>query len=183
MLKATIVTTEEELIQIHQLNQRNLKTNVSAETQKQQGFVTWLYSMELLRKMHALSPGIIVKDEEQVIAYALTTLKESKEFHPDLETMFIHLQAVKYKGKPLGFYNFYCMGQICVVENYRGKGVVNMLYQKHREIYSSQYEFLLTEISTSNHRSMKAHEKIGFRTIYTYTDMMDEWNVVVWDWT
>jgi hypothetical protein len=56
------------------------------------------------------------------------------------------------------------------------------LYQKHKDIYSSQFDFILTEISTSNHRSLKAHEKIGFKTIYSHIDEMDEWNVVVWNW-
>jgi hypothetical protein len=183
MLSATLVTTEDELVQIHLLNQQNLKQNLDKETREQEGFVTWLYSLELLKRMHRLSPSIIVKDEDKVAAYALTTLEKSRSFHPDLETMFCNLELVRYKGLPLSSYRFYCMGQICVARQYRSKGIVRMLYQKHKEIYSHHYEFLLTEISTSNVRSLKAHEKTGFRTIYTYRDAVDEWNVVVWDWT
>lgn len=182
MLKATIVTTDDELLQIHQLNQRNLKVHLGKQTQKEEGFVTWLYSFDLLNKMDQLSPSVIVKNEGKVIAYALTTLKESQVFHPDLESMFQNLELVQYKNKPLSSYKFYCMGQICVAKEFRGKSVVWMLYQKHKEIYSSQYDFILTEISTSNYRSLKAHEKIGFQTIYTYRDSMDEWNVVIWNW-
>jgi hypothetical protein len=85
MLKATIVGSENELLQIHQLNQSNLKQNLNEKTQKSEGFVTWLYSLDLLKKMHRVSPSIIVKDGDKVVAYALTTLKESKAFHPDLE--------------------------------------------------------------------------------------------------
>lgn len=183
MLKATIITAEEELLQIHELNQRNFKSNVDLATQMEEGFVTWLYSLELLRQMHRLAPGIIVKDGDAVAGYALTTLKEAKVFHPDLKTMFQNLEPVKYKGKELSSYHFYCMGQICVAKEYRGNGIVNMLYQKHKEIYSLQYEFLLTEISTRNIRSLKAHKKIGFQTIYTYKDSNDEWDVVIWDWS
>jgi hypothetical protein len=51
-----------------------------------------------------------------------------------------------------------------------------------REVYSSRYEFLLTEISTTNKRSLKAHDKIGFQSIYKYNDVVDEWDVVIWDW-
>jgi len=182
MLKATIVTTNDELLQIHQLNQQNLKQNLDDETKEQQGFVTWLYPLDLLKKMHQLSPSVIVKEENDVIAYALTTLRESQIFHPDLKTMFHNLEPVQFKNQPLSFYKFYCMGQICIAQEYRGKGVCKMLYQKHKEIYGSQYDFILTEISTSNIRSLKAHDKIGFQTIYTYRDAMDEWNVVVWDW-
>jgi ribosomal protein S18 acetylase RimI-like enzyme len=182
MLKATVVTTEDELIQIHHLNQQNLKQNLNKETQAQEGFVTWLYSIELLQKMHSLSPSVIVKENGKVVAYALTTLKESKAFHPDLETMFRNLESVQYENQALYSYCFYCMGQICVAKEHRGKGIVNKLYQKHKEVYRKHYDFLLTEISTSNPRSLKAHERIGFQTIYTYRDSMDEWNVVVWNW-
>jgi len=182
MLIATVVTTADELLQIHKLNQQNLKQNLDEETRDQEGFVTWLYSIELLKKMHQLSPSVIVKDGGKVAAYALTTLKESRVFHADLETMFRNLETVRYKGKLLSSYRFYCMGQICVAKEYRSKGIVGMLYQKHKEVYSEHYDFLLTEISTNNVRSIKAHEKTGFQTIYTYSDAMDEWNVVVWDW-
>ena len=75
------------------------------------------------------------------------------------------------------------MGQVCIDKDYRGKGIFNILFQKHKEVYSNAYELLVTEISTKNYRSQKAHEKIGFTTIYTYSDALDEWNVVVWDWT
>lgn len=182
MLTAVTVISDDELTQIHQLNQQNLKSNLDPSARAREGFVTWLYSLDLLRKMHQLAPGIIVKEGETVAAYALTTLKASREFHPDLETMFRNLDQVLYKNKPLSSYHFYCMGQICVAREYRGKGLVNMLYQKHKQVYGSQFDFLLTEISVNNPRSLKAHKKIGFQTIYTYSDAMDEWEVVVWDW-
>jgi len=182
MLKANIVITEDELLQIHQLNHENLKQNLDREAIEKEGFVSWLYSLELLKKMHQLAPSVIIKDGVKVVAYALTTLKSSESFHADLETMFRNLETVHFKKKPLSTYKFYCMGQICVAKEYRGHGLVNMLYQKHKELYSDKFDFILTEISTSNARSLKAHEKTGFKTIYTYSDAMDEWNVVVWDW-
>lgn len=182
MLEATLVSTKEELHQIHRLNQQNLKQNLSVTEQNEEGFVSWLYPLKLLEEMHELAPSIIVKDDKKIVGYALTTVKEASVFHPDLEVMFRHLEPVLYKGKPIFSYHFYCMGQICVAKNARGKGLVSMLYQKHKEIYSPQFEFILTEISTNNIRSQKAHEKIGFAAIYKYADAIDEWNVVVWNW-
>lgn len=182
MTNLSVVQSEDELLQIHHLNQKNLKQNLDERTKKNEGFVTWLYSLELLKKMHQLAPSIIAKDEEKLVAYALTTLKQSAAFHPDLEKMFVNLETVQYQSKFLSDYRFYCMGQICVAKDYRGEGLVNKLYQKHKEVYGFQYDFILTEVSTSNYRSMKAHEKVGFQTIYTYTDSMDEWNVITWDW-
>lgn len=174
MLQATIVTTEKELIQIHQLNRENLKQNLSPEERQKEGFVTWLYSIELLQQMHALAPSVIVKDRDVLIGYALVALQETKSFHIDLQIMIDNLQSLLYNQKPLFSYNFYCMGQICIHKDYRGKEVFNMLYQKHKEMYSIKYDLVVTEISTSNFRSQKAHEKLGFKTIHTYRDKVDE---------
>src|SRR5688572_1737266 len=147
MLSALLVTSIEELKEIHELNQQNLKYNITEEEKNREGFVSWLYSEELLQQMHLLAPSVIVKDGSKLAGYALTTLKESRSFHPDLETMFHHLESVKYKNKLLVDHNFYCMGQICVAKEYRGKGIVDMLYQKHKDLYQNQFDFILTEIS------------------------------------
>jgi hypothetical protein len=182
MLMATVVTARDELLQIHDLNQQNLKQHLDTGEREKEGFVSWLYSVDLLQQMHELAPTVIIKDDNKVVGYALTTLKEASKFHPDLETMFKNLEALNFKDRSLFSYHFYCMGQICIAKDYRGKGMVDRLYQKHKEVYSHKYDFILTEISTRNPRSIKAHEKVGFRSIYKYEDVMDEWSVVIWDW-
>lgn len=182
MLTVNVVSTPEELEQIYQLNQENLKQNLTPEEKVTEGFVTWLYSPKLLQQMHSLAPSIIVKDNDKVVAYALATLKESSSFHADLKIMIDNINHLEYNNEKLSAYNYYCMGQICVNKDYRGKGLVKLLYTHHKEIYSGNYQLLLTEISTSNIRSIKAHANIGFKNIHTYRDQLDEWNVVVWDW-
>ena len=182
MLQATIVTTENELIQIHHLNQQNLRQNLPAEEKEKEGFVSWLYSMKLLKEMHDLAPSVIVKDNDSVVGYALVTLKEAAVFHNDLQIFIDNMRTLSYQDKPLFSYKFYCMGQVCIDKDYRGKGIFSMLFNKHKQVYSDKYDLLVTEISLSNIRSQKAHEKVGFVTIHTYHDEIDTWNVVVWDW-
>jgi GNAT superfamily N-acetyltransferase len=182
MLYATFVSTKKELEQIQNLNQQNLKHNLSEDEMLREGFVSWNYSLELLEKMHRLAPSIIVKDNDEVVGYALVTLKEARSFHDDFEKMIINLQPVIYEGKALISYHFYLMGQVCIHKNYRGKGVFPLLYQQHKISYSKEYELLVTEISTKNQRSLKAHEKIGFKNIFTHREGVDEWHVVAWNW-
>jgi ribosomal protein S18 acetylase RimI-like enzyme len=74
------------------------------------------------------------------------------------------------------------MGQICVDKDYRGQGLFDMLYRHDRELYSNSYDFMVTEISVSNSRSLRAHQRVGFQTINVYRDEIDEWEVVLWDW-
>ena len=182
MLSITTVTSVDELEQIHQLNRQSLRQNLSPEEKEKEGFVTWLYSLELLRQMHELAPSIIAKDDDRVIGYALVTPVEAGPFHRDLQVMIKNLQTLEYKNKPLSNYTWYVMGQVCISKDYRGKNIFAMLFDEHRNIYHTKYDLLITEISTSNLRSQRAHEKVGFKTIHTYHDELDEWNVVVWDW-
>jgi len=182
MLQATIVTTREEIEQIHRLNILNYRKNVTPEERDKEGFVSWEYPIALLQQLQDIAPHVIVKDGENVVAYALVATKEAGLFHKDLQTMFDHLADLTYKNKSLGDYNFYCMGQVCIDKAYRGQGVFGMLYQHHKQLYQDKFDMLITEISPSNPRSQRAHEKVGFKTIYNYKDAMDEWNVVVWNW-
>jgi L-amino acid N-acyltransferase YncA len=73
------------------------------------------------------------------------------------------------------------MGQICVAKNYRGKGVFDSLYEKHKELYGSSYDLCVPSVSTRNTRSMSAHERVGFETVLTFRDQTDEWNILVWN--
>ena len=179
---ATIVTTADELLQIHLLNKANYRQNISAEEKEKEGFVSWPYPVHLLERTQALAPHVILKEGDKVAGYALVLLKEAAPFHNDLEGMFHNLAALTYHGRPLADYNYYVMGQVCIDKPWRGKGAFNMLYQHHKKLYSNSFDMVITEISVSNIRSQRAHEKAGFKTIYSYTDAADEWNVVAWDW-
>jgi len=181
-MNATIVTSIEELEQIIVLQKKNLKQNITAEEKSTEGFVTMEFSLPMLQELHSLAPDIIIKDGDQVVAYAIVLLQEGRKAYPALEPMFRHFEKLKWKGKPLYDYKFYAMGQICIDKAYRGKGLFNKLYDKHREIYKDQYDFIITEVSTGNARSLNAHERVGFKIIDTFRDEKDEWAVVIWDW-
>ena len=74
------------------------------------------------------------------------------------------------------------MGQICVDEPWRGRGVFDALYQGHREHLRGAYELVVTEVAVRNPRSLRAHQRVGFREIERYRDATDEWVVLGWDW-
>jgi ribosomal protein S18 acetylase RimI-like enzyme len=182
MLQPTLVSDKEELQQILLLQQENLLTNVSEEERKAQGFVTMHHDLTILEQMHRLSPSVIIKDNDKVVAYALTMLRESRQLMPGLKAMFNLLDDLHWEGNLLSDHRFYVMGQICVAKEYRGKDLVNELYQHHKKVYQSQFDLFITEISTRNHRSIRVHEKVGFKTIHTHRDHLDEWVIVGWDW-
>jgi len=182
MLTLTTVATNEELQQILSLQQRNLIQNIDEVEMQTQGFVTLTHTEEVLQQMHNLAPSVIAKENGEVVGYALVMLRECRELFPPLEPMFKNFDKLEYMNRPLNEYRFYVMGQVCIDKQYRRTGLFDSLYKKHKEIYSSQFDFIMTEVSTRNHRSLRAHERVGFETLDTYHDELDEWAVVLWNW-
>jgi Acetyltransferase (GNAT) family len=183
MLYPTLVSTTEELQQMLQLQQENLLENIDDTEMQSQGFVTLRHDLSTLQQMHRLSPSVIIKDDNRVVGYALTMLQECRQLIPDLEPMFASFDKLSWENKPLTSFRFYVMGQVCIAKRYRGQGLFELLYGHHKKVYQPQFELFVTEISTRNLRSLRAHEKMGFKTIYTHKDSLDDWAVVAWDWS
>lgn len=182
MIHSTLVNTIDELRQILDLQQQNLPKNISEAELRSQGFVTFEHSLKILEQFHQLAPSIIVKDDEKVVAYALTVVNEARDIFPPMESMFRLLETLQWKNKPFHHFRYYEMGQVCIAKDYRSKGIFEMLYQQHKKSYSEKYDLLVTKVSTKNHRSLKAHQKVGFETVIIEKDTLDEWAVVAWDW-
>ena len=112
MLVATTVTTNAELDQVLDLQQKYLVTNIDKEEMQNQGFVTVQHTPELLQQMHSLAPSIIIKNGDEVVAYALVMLNECRHLVPALVPMFntfehLEYQRLQHQGKPLMEYSFY----------------------------------------------------------------------------
>jgi len=172
MLQAGKVNTETELQQILDLQRQNLRGVHHESVEKEQGFVTVIHNLSILQQMHAVEPSIIVKDDGILAGYALTMTKECSTLVPELFSLFAGMEKLIYRGKPLVQYHFYIMGQVCVASNYRGQGVFDMLYKKHKEVFGHKYDFVITDISTRNTRSLRAHERCRFEQIKSYVDQL-----------
>ena len=182
MWKASLVKSPDELLQILTLQKQNLKDRVSQSEKNEQGFVTLEHTLPILEKMHAVAPSVIIKENDKVVAYALTELPECRHLVPELDPMFELLNRLTWNDKPLESFRYYVMGQICVAKEFRGKGLFGALYLHHREVYQSRFDLFITQISLSNPRSIRAHEKVGFKTIHRHRDHKDDWLVVAWNW-
>jgi hypothetical protein len=93
------------------------------------------------------------------------------------------LDELEYEGKLVKDYRYYAMGQICVAEGYRGQGLFDGLYAKHKAELSDKFDLCITEIAKRNTRSLAAHKRVGFEIIHEYFDTThpELWEVVLWD--
>lgn len=173
---------KEDFMGILALQRVNLKANISEEQRIKEGFVTVSHDEVLLEEMQSYLPQVIAVEGEKVIGYALSMVRELAFRIPVLIPMFQTIDTLSYQGNMLKDSHYYIMGQICIEEKFRGKGIFRELYQQHKKNNSNQYEYLITEVSTRNLRSLRAHQKLGFQNIYQYRDSTDEWNILLWDW-
>jgi predicted GNAT superfamily acetyltransferase len=172
-----------DLLQIIDLQQQNLAVNLSSANISSQGFVTVCHSLEQLRKMNAIEQHRIAKENGRVIAYLLAMTAASKEDIPILFPMFEIFKRIIYKEKPVTAYKYIVVGQVCVDKNYRGQGVLDHCYADYRLQFKERYDFAITEIAITNQRSMRAHERIGFKEVRRYHDAdQQEWSIVIWEW-
>jgi L-amino acid N-acyltransferase YncA len=180
----TLVSTPADVHQILELQSQNLPAALAADTMASQGFVTVEHDQEVLEHLNRDSPAVIAKARDQVVGYALVMAREFAADVPVLRPMFDMLNTLSWNGTPLpDNARWFVMGQICVAAGYRGIGVFDGLYLKMKEAYRSRYDFTVTEVAERNTRSMRAHERVGFRTLHTYADETtgEVWRVIVLD--
>jgi ribosomal protein S18 acetylase RimI-like enzyme len=177
-----LTETAEELQGILDLQRINLLSEISEKESADQGFVTVRHSMEQLKLMHTIEPHVIAKDGDKVIGYILAMTKESRDLVPVLVPMFEQFDRLNFGEKLLSDHDYLVIGQICVDKSYRGQGIFDKMYELYRSTFASRYDFAITEIALSNFRSLKAHQRVGFRTIHEFDDTTQNWAIVLLDW-
>ena len=182
----TTVSTADEVNQILELQAANLRSVVSSETMATQGFVTVQHEPHVLQRMNDVTPAVIAKAGTRVVGYALVMPRSFAAEVPILAPMFEMLDGLSWRGELLrGNPRWFVMGQICIAEDCRGLGIFDRLYGTMAVKYRSRFDLTVTEVSSLNPRSMKAHARVGFQTLHVYPDpdTGEKWHVVGLDLT
>lgn len=173
-IRYTTVSAEDELLQILELQKANLASAVSEDESRNEGFVTVVHSLDLLRRMNERCAHVLAKSGNRVVGYALS-------MHPDfsrevdiLKPMFREIEKVQSSREP-----FLIMGQICIDKAYRKQGIFRGLYQEMLNKYRKEFTQIITEVDTRNRRSLGAHYAVGFRELSQYQSNGRDWHLIV----
>ena len=181
MIVYTTVTSDQELEQILELQQENLPTAISEETQKTEGFVTVHHSFDLLDPMNKACPHIIAKNGEMVVGYALCMHPKFGDEIEVLRPMFreigrvINSPSTKLRLKKD---EFIVMGQVCIHKDFRKQGIFRKLYDHMQKEISPRFKAIITEVDRKNTRSLEAHYAIGFQTLSEYSSDGKDWELI-----
>jgi len=181
----TLVRGPRDVEQILALQAENHRDTVDAATAQSDGFTSVRHEPAVLQAMNRAHPSAIAVAGDVVAGYALMMPQQFRDRVPLLEPMFSLFDRLEWRGAPLaGNPRWFVMGQVCVARAFRGQGVFDGVYHQLRDAYAPQFDFVLTEVSQNNKRSLRAHRRVGFETLHVYRDPAadDTWEVVVWDW-
>ena len=171
-----------QLDAIAALQHANLRKNISAEEAAGQGFLTAEYSLELLHKMHEVEPAVIATEGKEIAGYALVATKAIRHDHPLLADLFDAIDRLYFNDTALVNANYVVVGQLCVGKAFRGQGLVKKIYNHFRDSLAGRYVYCITDVATTNLRSLKAHKQAGFQVINHTEYAGVGWEVVLWDW-
>ena len=80
--------------------------------------------------------------------------------------MIKRFPSLTFDGKTITTENSFQYGPICIDKNYRGKGLINQIFEQMRLQLKEEYPISLTFINAANIPSTKAHtEKLGWKII------------------
>ena len=153
------------------------------EEDKKDGFITTAFTKEQIKELITLEQGIFVAIEnEKVIAYVMSASWNFWSRWPMFAFMIEDLKNIEYKGKRLSVENSYQYGPVCVDKEYRGKGILEKLFEFARINMSKKYPILVTFINKINQRSYQAHtKKIGLEVIKEFSYNNNNYYELVYD--
>jgi L-amino acid N-acyltransferase YncA len=108
------------------------------------------------------SAGIVVATVGDALAafFCLSTFEVNKDA-PIVLAMRESMRSASLGQRPLDSYSFVVAGPICIDKQYRGTGLFERLYEFAASHFASRFDLAVAFIASENHRSLKAHEKVG----------------------
>lgn len=182
MINIDVASSARHFEQILDLQRRYHASALSRDAQEREGFVFVEHSVPLLQRMSAELPqAIALAGDDAVVGYCLSLSLALRSEVPSLAPMFDQFSRCTYRGKPLSSLGFFVGGQVCVHRAYRGRGLLARLYEQVRLSAPPAYELCVTEIAVRNQVSVRAHQRMGFEPVSTYSDGSEAWVIVAWD--
>lgn len=179
----TTASTDHHLQQILQLQKINLPRSLTKEERIQEGFVTVDHDFDTLKKMNTPYPHTIALDGNIVVGYALVMLPAMRDEIEILKPMFEKIDGLLYNSKLLSECKYFMMGQVCVGKEFRGQGVFYKMYDHLKSTTNDDFDFMITEVSDHNTRSLKAHDNHGFENILNYKAPDGHpWQILLWNY-
>ncbi len=148
------------------LQERNLYSKLSEEERKN-GFVTTPFTVPQLEEIIKLNGLFVAVNEKNIlIAYAFAASWKYFEQWEIFNVMVSRFPQLTFKNEKITTQNTFQYGPVCIDKNYRGRGILNFIFEEMRIELVKKYPISITFINKINTISTIAHtKKLGWEII------------------
>ena len=158
-----------------------LVSNLSEE-EKKSGFVTTPFSVEQLTYVINNEGLFIAKDNNKIIAYIFAESWDFFSQWPIFKHMISLFPKLSFLDFDITSTSSFQYGPICIDKKYRGKGLINLLFEFMRIHVVKKYPLSLTFINKTNAPSLKAHtEKLKWTIIADFQFNSNNYFILAYD--
>lgn len=150
------------------LQDLNLVSKISDE-QKKDGFLSAAFSAAQFESMDNDGCVIVGLDADEVKAFLCASTPMFNLPFPLPSAMIERFPVIDFKGKKLSQMQTIITGPVCIDESWRGKGVIERLYEALYQELHGEYNAAVVFVSVENPRSIKAHERLGMTVVDEFT--------------
>jgi hypothetical protein len=163
------------------LQELYLVSNLSDE-EKVAGFVTTPFTIPLLEYVISQNGIFIAKLNDKIIGYAFAASWDFFSQYPIFEYMISLFPRYKFRDFELSTTNSFQYGPVCIHKNYRGQGLIKVLFEFMRIHTLKKYPLSVTFINKINIPSTKAHVvKLKWTIIDEFSFNNNEYIVLAYD--
>ena len=165
----TRLGTSKDINGVLALQVLNLQANLPITT-LENGFVTTPFTPTLIEQIIQMDGLFVAEDKGQIIAYVYAGSWAYFQQWPIFDFMIARFPSLQFNKQLITVENSFQYGPICIATDYRGKGVLQKIFEEMRIAFASKYSISITFINAINKRSTKAHvEKLGWEIIDKFT--------------
>ena len=162
----TRLATTSDIEGILSLQEKNLFSKLNEEERKN-GFVTTPFTISQIEEILKQN-GLFVALNEQnnIVSYVFAGSWKYFEQWEIFNFMVSRFPQLSFHGQPITTENSFQYGPICIDKNYRGQGIINLIFEEMRLELLKKYPISVTFINKVNVISEKAHtKKLGWEII------------------
>ncbi|MEQ9404762.1 MAG: GNAT family acetyltransferase [Cyclobacteriaceae bacterium] len=146
------------------LQKKNLFSELNEEERKR-GFVTTPFTLEQIEEAIRNNGLFVSEDNNKIVAYAFAGSWNYFEQWPIFPYMTSRFPDLNFKDFDISVQNTFQYGPVCIDINYRGKGLLNSIFEEMRIEWVKKFPLSITFINAVNEISARAHKKIGWEII------------------
>ena len=162
----TRIGNQQDIEAILSLQEKYLFRNLTEE-QRHKGFVTTPFTIPQIQEILQQN-GVFVAENEQnkLVAYAFAGSWEYFEQWGIFNYMVSRFPDLSFRGNEITTTNSFQYGPVCIATEYRGTGLLNLIFEEMRLEFSKKYPISVTFINKVNIISEIAHtKKLGWEII------------------